>query len=216
MVRSVFGRHRSLAFLVLVSLLAVGQACTAALAAPGPEDSIRMLQKGIDTKDKALVTQYLDIDAVVDKAVEKLFTDDDIVREAAQNPAIAVLVALGGNPGTNEALRAMLRDEAREYVLHGVASGAFAGKPDASAAAYRSVFGKVFRGGDKDKKAFGPVKVLQKGNDAALVATTLQHGTKGKQYPLKLRLEKRDAVWQVVAITNAEDLVRKGKNKEAK
>ncbi|SBW04842.1 conserved exported hypothetical protein [uncultured delta proteobacterium] len=182
-------------------------------AAAGPEDSIRMLQQGIDTKDLSVVETYLDIDGVVAKGLTQVLADPELVNEAAQNPAIAMVLALGGNAATNEALRSLLVSEARSYVTYGVVSGAFAGKPEKTATPYQGVFGKVFRGGEKDKKVFGPAKVKQSGKNGAVVTTVLADGTKGRAYPLELRMARQEGVWRVVEVANAADFMRKSKEK---
>lgn len=210
-------RRVLLAFLAVVPLLlgpGNDSVHAASRSVPGPEESIRMLQKGIDDKDIDLVQKYLDIDSLVGKAVDQLLANEDVLQEAGKNPAIAMVLALGGNPGANEALRSLLAGEAREYVSHGVTTGAFAGAPDKNAAGYQSIFGKVFRGGEKDKKHFGPASVKSRDKTTAVVSTTLVDGVKKKSYPLDLKLEKQQDVWRVVGLANPPAFTRK--NKDAK
>lgn len=194
------------AFLAVVLVFGAGGA---AFAAVGPGDSVRMLQKGIDTKDMALVGKYLDVDAVVSRAVDNLLADEDVLREAVKNPAIAMVIALGGNAGANDAVRAVLVAEAREYVTYGVVSGAFAGSPEKSASNYQSLFGKVFRGEGKDRKRFGPSTVKSQDKKSAVVSTTLFEGVRERAYPLELRMEKQDGVWRVVALESRPGFMRK-------
>jgi hypothetical protein len=183
----------------------------AAKTVPGPAESIRMLQKGIDDKDLDLVEKYVDIDAMVGKAVDQLLADEEILQEAGKNPAIAMIFALGGNAGANDALRSLLSAEARGYVNHGVTSGAFAGEPEKNASTYQSLFGKVFRGGEKDRKRFGPASVKSRNKNTAVVATTLVDGVKQRVYPLELQLENQNGVWRVVGLNNKPGLARKDK-----
>ena len=208
----VYGTYRVTPVILLVFVLVFGSGCPAASAAkPGPEDSIGMLQKGIDERDRDLVEKYMDIDALVGKAVDQLLADEEVLREAGKNPAIALVLALGGNGG--EALRTLLAAEAREYVGYGVSSGAFAGKPEKTASNYQSIFGKVFRGGEKDRKRFGPATVKSREKDTAIVSTTLLDGPK-RVYPLDLKLERQSGVWRIVGLANTDVLTPK--RKEAK
>lgn len=205
------------AFWVILALFlyfTCSPASAASKAAPGPAESIRMLQQGIDNKDLALVEKYLDIDSVVGKAMDHLLADQEILQEAGKNPAIAIVLALGGNAGSNEALRSLLTSEARSYVSHGVSSGAFAGKPGKNASAYQSLFGKVFRGGEKDRKRFGPASVQSRSENTAVVATTLMDGVQQRLYPLELQLENQKGVWRVVGLSNKPGLARKDKGEE--
>ena len=202
------------AFFVVLALFfcfTCSPANAASKAAPGPAESIRMLQQGIDNKDLALVEKYLDIDSVVGRAVDQMLSDEEILQEAGKNPAIAMVLALGGNAGSNEALRSLLSSEARGYVNHGITSGAFAGEPEKNASAYQSLFGKMFRGGEKDRKRFGPASVQSRNKNTAVVATTLVDGVKQRVYPLELQLENQKGVWRVVGLNNKPGLVRKDK-----
>lgn len=186
--------------------------CFAAQAAPGPEETIPLLQQGIDTKNLALVEKHLDIDGVVAKGLEQLLADPEVVTEVAKNPAVAVMLALGGEEA-NAALHTLLLTETREYITHGVVSGAFAGTPDKTAAPYRGLFRKAFKGGEKDKKVFGPAKVSQREKNASLVTTTLADGTKGRVYPLTLRLQRQAGVWRVVELRNLPEFINAAKRK---
>lgn len=209
-----FLKKNGISVALVAWVLFFGPGSLAPAAAAGPADSIRMLQQGIDAKDLSLVEKYLDIDGVVAKGLKQVLVDREFVNEAAQNPAIAMVLALGGNAATNEALQSLLVAEARGYVSHGVVSGAFAGSPEKTATPYRGIFGNVFRGGEKDKKVFGPAKLVKSGKNDAVVTTVLADGTKGRAYPLELRMARQDGVWRVVELANAADFMRKAKEKK--
>lgn len=181
--------------------------------AQGPAESVTMLQKAIDTSDMLLVEKYLDIDTMLEKGVESIIVDEDVLREAAKYPAINMALALGPNVG-NEVLRTLLGAEAREYIRHGVASGAFAGTPRADAPPYRGMFGKAFRGGEKDKRTFGKATVTKKSGDTAYVKTSLSGGRKNKIIPLELVARKQKGVWRIVEVANAAQLFGGGGKKE--
>lgn len=175
-----------------------------------PAQSVAMLQQGIDTNDMVLVEKYLDIDTVIEKGVESVVVDENVLREAAKYPAINMALALGPATG-NEILRSILGAEAREYVRHGVTSGAFAGKPAADAPAYRGLFGKAFKGGDKDKRTFGKASVTKTAGDTAYVKTSLTGGRKKKTYPLDLVVRKQKGLWRITEISNVAELFGGGK-----
>ena len=210
------GKQCGLAGLFLVWFLAFGPGGLAAFAASGPEQTVAMLQKGINTRSLALVETYLDLDAIVNRAVDAAMADDALLREAGKNPALAIALAMGGTSGGNDAFRTLLASEFREYVRHGVVSGAFAGKPVEGASVYRGIFGKAFRGGEKDKAIFGPATVREWGKKGAVVTGVLFQGARGRQFPLELRVVKQKNVWRVVELINTPELVRSGGTKEAK
>ena len=197
--------------------LAAGLLPPAAVAAQGPEASVAMLQKAVDTRDMALAERYLDIDGITAKAVDVLVADPALLQSLG-NKAIAIAVALAaaGNEKANPVLKELLQSEAREYVRNGVVSGIFAGNVVEGASTYAGLFKKAFRGGKKNTIAFGPAKVLKQEGGSALVATMLAQGVKGRAYPLELRLERRGDVWRVVELANAKDFVQKAMKKDAK
>lgn len=199
--------------ILILLLCAVPLLCCRApafAAAPaGPAQTVTMIQRGIDAADLAMVERYLDIDAVAAKAASVAVTDENTLREAGKEPAVAALIALGAATGANDAIRDMLAAEAAEYVRHGVTSGAFAGSPKQDAPPYRGIFSKAFRGGAKDKQTFGPATVTSQNQDTARVVTSLRSGPKGTPQSLDLLLEKRNGVWRVMKVVNLPEILRK-------
>lgn len=195
------------------SLLLCGAPAFVAEAKEDPAASVGMLQKAIETNDMPLVEKYLDIDAVLEKGVESVVINDDVLREAEKYPAINMALALGANMG-NDVLLTLLGAEAHEYVRHGVVSGAFAGKPASGAPPYRGMFAKAFKGGDKDKRTFGIASVTKSTGDTAHVKTTLVGGRKNKTVPLDLVVRKQNGVWRIVEVANAAQLFGVGKKEQ--
>ncbi|CAK7001809.1 MAG: hypothetical protein DELT_00060 [Desulfovibrio sp.] len=195
------------AFLFMCALPAF--TASAAPAVTGPAETIAMLQKAIDTNDIALAEKYLDIDAVLAKGVENIAVDETLLRES-NHPAINMALALGPHAGS-EILRTLLAAEAREYLRHGVVSGAFAGNPKADAPPYKGIFPKAFRGGDKDKRSFGKTTVTKTTGDTAYLKASIIQGRKNKTLPLELVARKQDGVWRIVEVANAAELVGGGK-----
>lgn len=208
----IFADKESPMFLYRMSAIAAIFVCVfmcgvfAASAAPRPEESIAMLQKAIDSRDMELAEKYLDVDGIVRSGVDMALQDKAVLRELQKYPAAAVLLALGGSSGGGEALRGLLSAEVREYVRHGVVSGAFAGKPQEGASVYNGILGKPFKGGAKDKKAFGPVSVKKKDASSALLAASLMQGAKKRTYPLELVAKKQEGVWRIVQLANMGEL----------
>ena len=196
---------------------AFSAACGGNALAAGPEEAVIMVQKGVDSRDLDMVEKYLDLDAVLKKAVEVAVADESVIKEAGKYPAAALVLALGSASGANDAVRDLLAAETREYIRHGVVSGAFAGAPKEDVSVYKGIFGgKAFRGGEKDKKTFGPVSVKQKGDSSARLATSLADAKNGKTYPLDLIVQKQQGIWRIVEIGNAPELVHQTVQKRKK
>ncbi|MDR3074382.1 MAG: hypothetical protein LBV01_06655 [Deltaproteobacteria bacterium] len=174
-----------------------------------------MLQAAIDACDMARVAACLDVDAVVDKGVKAAMKDEAAMREANKFPAVALALALGASSGSTEVLCGLFSSEVKEYVRHGVVSGAFAGKPREGASVYGGMFGKVFRGGDKDRRVFGPATVKSRSGATARIATSLAEGRKARVYPLELVARREKGVWRIVEVANIAELIALGMKKEA-
>lgn len=186
----------------------------AAFAAAGPETSVAMVQKGIDTRDLALVERYLDVDGVIGKAVEAAMNDPELMRAVEKTSfPVAAILAMGNAEQTGLVLRDFLTSEVKEYVRHGVVSGAFAGKPVEGASVYQGVFRKAFRGGEKNKVVFKDAVVKERGKTAAVVSCMLLSGKKGRAYPVELLAVPDKGFWRIVELHNAADLIKKAMEK---
>ena len=185
----------------------------AAVAAAGPESSVIMLQKGIDTKDLAMVETYLDVDGVVAKAVETVINDEDVLRAIEKKSfPIAAILAMGNADQTAPMLRDFLASEVKEYIRHGVVSGAFAGKPEEGVSIYQGVFRKAFRGGEKNKIVFRN-PVVKKSDKTGTVSCFMASGKKGREYPLELLAVPEGKGWRIVELRNAAGLVKQAMEK---
>lgn len=208
-------RTRNFLFAALAACCLASFHHGAALAAGGAEISVAMVQQGIDTRDLELVGRYLDVDGVVGKAVETVMDDPEVMRvlEKTSFP-IATILALGNAEQTALVLRNFLTSEVKEYIRHGVVSGAFAGKPVEGASTYQGVFAKAFRGGEKNRVVFRDAAVKKKGKTAAIVSCTLESGKNGRVFPLELRVEPYEKSWRIVELHNASSLVKKAMEKK--
>lgn len=182
----------------------------AAAQTKGPAESVNMLREAVAANDFALAEKYADIDAIIKKGVERVIVDEKILREASKNPAVDMALALGPGAG-NEVLRALLAAEAREYIRHGIVSGAFAGKPRPDVPAYGGLFPEAFRGGDNDRVTFGNATTTRITGDTAHVKTSLTRGRNARVYPLELVVRKREGIWRIEEVSNAAELFGGGK-----
>lgn len=207
--------HHSSLFIALLAFF-IYCAPMRAMAEQGPAQTVALLQKAVDDCDMAAVERYLDLGSVTDKAAAVAVADKNVLSAASENPTAAVVIALGSAAGVTDAVRDMLAAEAKEYVRHGVVSGAFAGTPKDGAPAYRGIFAKAFRGGAKDKKTFGPASIVSQQGATARVRTSLRSGTKAKTQPLDLIMERQSDVWRIVEIANLPAILSHSINRNKK
>lgn len=179
-----------------------------ACGAQGPESSITMLQKAIDTMDPDLLEKYLDVEGLTQKGAAMAVEDPALLKRASQYPALALMIA-GLSGGARDGLIQLLAHETRSLVRYGVASGAFAGKPGTGEnPGDPGLMAPLLKGDERDRKKFGAVKILEKSDNYSRVATSLYDGVSKKSYPLELTLELSEDVWQVRKIVNLADLLR--------
>lgn len=202
------GYVMGIAFFTCVITAALGGTVFAAVKG-GPAGAVTGVQKAIEANDMALLERAIDLDAVVAKGVEAALADDAVVEAVSKYPAAALVLALGSSGGANEAIRTLLGSEVKEYIRHGVVSGAFAGKPKDNVSRYGGIFGsKAFRGGDKDIVTISDVTVKNQDKSSARVTATVTQGSKKKTYPVEMAVQKQQSGWRIVEIANIPDLVR--------
>ena len=196
-------RMTSLVLAVLLCLRAVS-----AFAASSPEESIHRLQEGVDNAETERVLSYLDIDQVVGRALDAALKHEEVLRITKQYPPLAFALSLGGGLGTG-VIQDFLTAEVKQFVLYGVSSGAFAGRPHSGKPKPGGLMDGLLRGGAKDRKIFGEAITRHREGDTALVSTSLFDAGSGETYPLELKLERQNTLWRVMEITNIQQHINR-------
>lgn len=200
---------RPLLFVFLCALLlsAAPQAFAASHPALG---SLALVQQGIDERNSDLVTQTLDIGAVVDKASDALVAA--LRDQGAQgtlgdsNLALALsFAALAEDSGQTALLKPLLISEVKGFVAAGVNGGYFAGTPDPSIKRSKGSLAGALDKLSPGRRQVIPGKVLSETTDTAVVSATFVDPKAGR-LPLELAMEQRDGRWRVVEILNAKTL----------
>lgn len=207
MTRFASGYVTGVALLICAVIAFSGGRTLAASATRRPSAAVRGVQQAIDTSDMILLTRYMDLDGLITRAVSVAVADASVREAVAQYPAAALVLAVGGNDAV-DALRALLASEIREYVRHGVTSGAFAGAPRAGVSTYRGLFGSIFRGGARDRVTITSSSITRKSAEEALINAMATYGGKDETYPLTLRARKETDDWRITDIVNMAELVR--------
>ena len=187
---------------LLLLLLVQG---TPSPAAQNPQQSIREVQAAIDSKDGARFERLVDSEALALDAV-KFFL------EAAAEPEgqklISPFLALMLSSLDSSEARRLIANELRAFVLFGVESGYFAGKPDQNSPAYKgSLLAPLFTlasTGRKLLRSSGPPAALNA--EEVLLPVNLEDAEDPVVYPLLLRMRRGGEDWRVVQIVNMRDL----------
>lgn len=201
----------SILFLSL-ALAGGGQARAAGAADQAPAQVIADLQKAIDARDAQKVEQCVDLSATISKAVDdssRLLGPAIASGQVRLNPVLSL--ALGGLGSLDQAsvaaVKSLMVAETRKFVIYGVESGSFAGKPQKDYSKDGGLF-LSFGNLSTDRKEFGPARLLSLKGDRAEVATSLRDYGNGHNYPLTLLLARSGDRWRVVSVENTEELTK--------
>ena len=126
-----------LAFLVVISLIRAGPAAAALAAhdAGAPARCLAETAKAIDAADVAAFERQVDVDAILEQAMALLMQIMAQPETADRMPPLLALVFSQAAGDGGAAVRSLLKNEARAFILNGVASGAFAGRTPSGKAA---------------------------------------------------------------------------------
>jgi hypothetical protein len=187
-IRDFFRAHlkvfAGLALAALVGLLAVG-AVHLYRYRTGADSAFQALRAALQTGDKAGLAVMVDFRAL----------SEDIVQ---------AVIAVYPQAATNETQQAELRDEAQRLALHALGSKKST-KPESAAS----------------RKPFAPVAVvpedviaqiaaglkLETGADGMQIRSQFTHGGLQADFPLRLRMERRQGGWLVTRLLNAQEVI---------
>ena len=208
--------------LLAVALLAasafVPAPCLAA-AEETPEAALRQVQTAIDTSDAALLEKYMDVGRIAPRGVDAFMADlvarpPKAVSGGGETlPLLAMLssaVQSGAQSQTAQTMKMLVAEETRKFVVWGVASGNFSGKPvkKERKATDGGLFSPLFSDASVGRKELRSVKSVTRDGDKATASVTLfDHGSE-RSYPVDLALTRRqEGNWQVTDVTNAAALI---------
>jgi len=211
---------RSLISLCLVLAAALLLAAPALAAGEEtPEAALRQVQTAIDTHDAALLEKYVDVGRITQRGVDAFMADlvsrppKAVSGSGETLPLLAMLssaVQSGAQSQTAQTVKMLVAEETRKFVVWGVSSGNFSGKPvkKERKASDGGLFSPLFSDASVGRKELRNVKsVTRDGDKAAASVVLFDHGSE-RSYPVDLALTRREAGnWQVTDVTNAAALI---------
>lgn len=198
--------------------------CAALLAGPGflaaaetPEFAVTEIQTALDQGDLPRFERRADVDALCGQGAAIFI---DMLRKAGEKesaslpPVLALLGSAAQKPETAVTLRAMLAGEAAAFVRDGVESGRFGGKTDGKTAGNgRGMLAPLFADvstGRKSLRVTGKAVPAKGAKGGAAQAVELPVAVKdkgnGREYPVRLRLEKTEGLWKVTRIADLPEI----------
>lgn len=98
------------------------------VCATPPEQCLEQISTAIDTGDAEAFAQLIDVEQIMNNGLEMFMAEAQKPENSSQlAPMLALLFSQASGQG-GQAIRGLLLQEAKSFVLNGVSSGAFAGK----------------------------------------------------------------------------------------
>jgi hypothetical protein len=185
-----------------------------AWAAEPPAAALAGIQRAIDGNDYVLLEKYIDVRGIIARGVDRFVADYAANPPGGEGDPLMEMLSGGlareSGSAAATSMKMMLVEEARKFVIRGVASGDFSGKPaQESVVPDGGLFAVLFADASTARKELRGVGVSPVKNDTALAKATLyDHGSE-RNYPLQLDLRLQpEGYWKVTDVKNMADLIR--------
>ena len=184
-----------------------------AWAVETPDAAMRGIQQAIDTQDPLLLEKYFDLRGTIARGVDVFLTD--LVERPPSGKVAPMLQMLTGGLATESGqkiaapMKDLLIEETQKFVIWGVKSGNFAGKPGPGAGkSDGGILSLLFADASVAHKELGPVRCSAPKDGLSVATTSLfDHGSE-RSYPLQLTLQRQEAgYWRVTEIRNIRELM---------
>jgi hypothetical protein len=177
------------------------------------EEMVSLLQKAIDTRDAGLMESLIDFERVSSSFFQGALP---VINTAAaegkirlEMPFPALLSALNSGKSARKAAEQFLVGEAKKFVLYGVRSGHFAGKPLPNEQLLQLDGGLFlpFAGKALSHKKFEPGLLAYEDDKLAMIRTALYYGADGRSMDLDLSMQKRGSAWVITGVENDDEIL---------
>lgn len=196
-------------------LLAILLFCsaTSAPAAETPAEALTALQQAIDTNNPELLEKYIDVSRIIASGVDAFIADYAAHAPADGDPLMDMLsggLADASQTQASQSMKQMLVLETRKFVIRGVASGDFSGRPSRRAdLPDGGVLAALFADASTARKELRAVRVQPAQGDVTTASAKVYDFGSERSYPVQLRLKRQpQGHWKVTDVTNLKDLVR--------
>ena len=194
--------------LTLVCCVRTGLAAT-------PAQALAEVQRAVDGNDEVLLEKFVDLRAIIARGVDVFVAEYAAHPPAGEGDPLLDMLSggLGDESGSavSPAVKLLLVEEARRFVVRGVASGQFSGRPPSAGRELPEpgILSALFADVSTGRKELRGVRVQRVGDDRSTAAATVfDHGT-GRGYPVILALSRQaGGFWKVTDVQNLEDIVR--------
>lgn len=176
--------------------------------AGAPARCLAEAQRAIDNADVTAFERQVDVDAILEQALDLVMQIMAQPETADRMPPLLALVFSQAAGGGGAAVRNLLKDEARAFILGGVASGAFAGrKPSGSGAGglLAPLFADASLGRKEIRDAGAPVA----DGEGWLVPFVVHDAGNGLDYAVTGRFSPTETGCRLTSVDNLGELVER-------
>jgi hypothetical protein len=199
---------------VVFCLLCLAPACAdaatragdAALAAQCPA----RIGKALDDADMAAFEKLVDINAILNAALDIFLRDLGAMQAAGEIPPVLALLfsSAAMRDVAGEQVRDLLINETRAFVLNGVGSGAFAGRPEGGRAA-QGLFAPLFADASTGRKEIRDIGEPRAQGGKWVVPFVVHDFGNGESYPVLGRVTPAENGFRLTAVENLEEIMRR-------
>ena len=196
--------------LILVLALCGGSA----VAVDTPDKTLAGIQLAIDSNNSTLLDKYMDVRGIITRGVDTFVADFKANPPSGEGDPLLEMLSGGlaseSRMDANQPMRMLLIEETRKFVVWGVASGHFSGRPSTSQALPDGgILSALFSDASIARKELRSFKVAPpKGDRTTAVGKLYDHGSE-RSYPVQVSLALQpQGHWRVTEVTNMAELIR--------
>ncbi|MDR1777309.1 MAG: hypothetical protein LBR31_05730 [Desulfovibrio sp.] len=197
-------------FLLLFLLVPVFVASSPAGEAERAADCLVRINHAVEDADTEAFQRLADVDAILNTGFTAFLREVEAMQKTGDIPPLLALLfspaAMRNTAG--EQVRALLVAETKAFVLNGIASGTFAGRPSNGRAA-QGLLAPLFADASIGRKEIRDIgQARAEGNDWLVPFVVLDHGN-GESYPVLGRVSPGEDGFRLTAVENLGELVRR-------
>ena len=144
-------------------------------------ESLAQIQAAIDNADSAAFEKLVDLDGIIENALDVFIAKMRDPEFAGRIPPILALALV--QPAGRDKIKGLLASAGREFVLYGVGSGAFAGKKTGQAQG-GGMLAPLFAQASLGRKEITDIGDPVRDGDSWLVPFTVRDDGNGNAYPV--------------------------------
>lgn len=198
---------------LIVMMLALFSTAQAG-AVETPATALTNIQRAIDGNDQVLLEKYIDLRGIITRGVDVFVADFAAHPPSGEGDPLLEMLSggLSDKSGTaaNQSMKIMLIEETRKFVIRGVASGDFSGRPSTQVnLPDGGLLSVLFADASTARKELRAVRVQPpQGEMTTASAKMYDHGSE-RSYPVQLELKRQpQGYWKVTEVSNISELIR--------